>query len=93
MAENMDSKDTTKSADKKVKILAGFLAEAIDMEDEVSNSVYKDYMDAKNWPKNVKPEIFQNIKQHLNVLIEDTRKHRKIILELMQNYGKDKQSE
>jgi hypothetical protein len=86
MADN----DTTKSAGKKEKILANFLASALDMEDEVSNSVYKDYMDAKNWPKSIKPEIFQNIKQYLNVLIEDTRKHRKIILELMQKYGRDK---
>ena len=89
MADN----ETTKSADNKTKILAGFLAEALDMEDEVSNSVYKDYMDAKYWPKNIEPEIFQNIKQHLNVLIEDTQKHRKIILGLMQNYGPDKQPE
>jgi hypothetical protein len=86
MADN----DTTKSAGSKEKILANFLASALDMEDEVSTSVYKDYMDAKNWPKNIRPEIFQNIKQYLNVLIEDTRKHRQIILELMQKYGRDK---
>lgn len=90
MAENTDNNYTTKSASNKEKILANFLASALDMEDEVSISVYKDYMDAKNWPKNVRPEVFQSIKQYLNVLIEDTRKHRKIILELMQKYGQDK---
>jgi hypothetical protein len=92
MAENTDSNATTKSAGNKAKILSGFLASALDMEDEISNSVYKDYMDAKNWPKNIKPEIFQNIRQYLNILIEDTRIHRKIILGLMQKYGQDKQS-
>ena len=86
MADN----DTTKSASKKEKILANFLASALDMEDEVSNSVYNDYMDAKNWPKNIKPEVFQSIKRYLTILIEDTRKHRQIILELMQKYGRDK---
>lgn len=97
MAENTNSNATIKSAgnavrhlDDKEKILANFLASALDMEDEVSNSVYNDYMDAKNWPKNIKPEIFQSIRQYLNVLIEDTRKHRQIILELMQKYGRDK---
>ena len=80
MAENTDNNNTIKSAGDKEKILANFLASALDMEDEVSNSVYKDYMDAKNWPKNIKPEVFQNIKQYLTILIEDTRKHRQIIL-------------
>jgi hypothetical protein len=89
MAEDTDNK----SPGNKAKILAGFLTEALDLEDKVSISVYKDYMDAKNWPKNLKPEIFQNIKQYLNVLIEDTQKHRKIILGLMQNYGQDKRPE
>lgn len=72
------------------KILAGYLATALDMEDQISISVYKDYMDAKNWPKNMPPEISQNIKQYLNVLIEDTRKHRQTVLGLIQNYGEDK---
>lgn len=86
MAEN---KDTNNPAGNKTKILAGFLASALDMEDEISNSIYKDYMDAKNWPKNLKPEAFQSIRQYLNVLIEDTRKHRKIILGLIEQHGQD----
>jgi hypothetical protein len=90
MGENTDSNATIKSAGNKGKILSNFLASALDLEDEVSNSVYNDYMDAKNWPKNIKPEIFQNIRQYLTVLIEDTQKHKKIVLELMQKYGQDK---
>jgi hypothetical protein len=90
MAENTNNIDTIKSAGSKEKILSNFLASALDLEDEVGNSVYKDYMDAKNWPKNIKLEVFQSIKRYLTVLIEDTRKHRQIILELMQKYGRDK---
>ncbi len=67
--------------------MAGFFASALDMEEEISNSVYKDYMDAKNWPKNLKPKVFQNIRQYLNVLIEDTQKHKKIISGLIKQYG------
>ena len=90
MAENTNNINTIKTTPDKEKILANFLASALDMEDEVSIGVYKDYMDAKNWPKNIKPEILQSIKQYLTVLIEDTRKHRQIILGLMQKYDKGK---
>jgi hypothetical protein len=80
-------------AENKQDTLANFLTSALDMEDEVSNSIYKDYMDAKNWPKNLKPEAFQSIRQYLNVLLEDTRKHRKIILWLIEQHGQDKKPE
>ena len=86
MAEN---KDTNEPAGYKQETLANFLASSLDMEDEISNSVYKDYMDAKNWPKNLKPETFQKIREYLTVLIEDTRRHRKIILGLIEQYGWD----
>jgi hypothetical protein len=86
MAENSD---TTSSAGE-VKMLAGYLATSLDMEDKVNNSIYKDYLDKKNWPKNLKSEIFQNIRQYLNVLIEDTQEHRKIIAGLIEKYGRDK---
>jgi hypothetical protein len=47
-------------------------------------------VDAKNWPKNLRPDVFENIKQYLDVLIGDTRRHRQIILALMKQYGQDK---
>jgi hypothetical protein len=74
-------------AEHKQDTLANFLTSALDMEDEISSSVYKDYMNAKNWPKNLRPEAFQKIRQYLNVLIEDTRKHRKIIAGLIEQHG------
>jgi hypothetical protein len=80
-------------ADHKQDTLANFLTSALDMEDEISNSVYKDYMNAKNWPKTLKPEAFQKIKEYLTVLIEDTRRHRKIIAGLIKQNDRDKKSE
>ncbi|MGA1980248.1 MAG: hypothetical protein ABSG99_06775 [Sedimentisphaerales bacterium] len=74
-------------ADHKQDTLANFLTSALDMEDEISNSVYKDYVNAKNWPKNLKPEAFQQIKEYLTILIEDTRRHRKIIAGLIEKHG------
>jgi hypothetical protein len=79
-------------AEHKQDTLANFLTSALDMEDEISNSVYKDYINAKNWPKNLKPEFFQSIREHLNVLIEDTRKHKKIISGLIEQHGQDDKS-
>lgn len=67
--------------------LANFLVSALDMEDEISNSVYKDYIKAKNWPKKLKPEAFESIKNYLTVLIEDTRKHRATVQSLIKKYG------
>jgi hypothetical protein len=86
MAENSD---TTSSAGE-VKLLAGYLVSALDMEDEINNSIYEDYLDKKNWPKSIDPQIFKTITQYLNVLIEDTRKHRKIIAGLIEKYGRNK---
>ncbi len=74
-------------AENKQDTLANFLTAALDMEDEISNSIYKDYMDAKNWPERLKPEAFESIKQHLNVLIEDTKRHRATVLSLIEKHG------
>jgi len=88
----MAEKDINNPAGNRATRLAGFLASALDMEDEISNSIYKDYLDAKNWPENLKPDVFENIKRYLNVLIEDTQRHRKIILGLMKQYGQDERT-
>jgi hypothetical protein len=93
MAENIDIKDTNQSVGYQQDTLDNFLASALDMEDEVSNSVYRDYMSEKNWPKSLPPDVFKNIREYLNILMEETQNHRKIILGLMQKYGKANQPE
>jgi hypothetical protein len=80
-------------ADQKQDTLANFLTAALDMEDEISRSVYKDYIKAANWPKNLKPEAFLEIKGYLTTLIEDTQRHRKIILGLIEKHGKSNKPE
>ena len=80
-------------AEQKQDTLANFLTAALDMEDEIASSVYKDYMDAKNWPKSLKPEAFQSIRRYLTVLIEDTQRHRKIIAALLEKHGQNNQPE
>jgi hypothetical protein len=92
MTETPENQNANEPAAPGPKILAGYLASALDMEDRVSNSIYRDYLLRENWPKNLKPEIFQNIRQYLNVLIEDTEKHRKTILSIIEKYEQDEQS-
>jgi len=76
-------------AEHKQDTLANFLTAALDMEDEIASSIYKDYVNAKNWPKTLKPEVFQKISEYLNVLIEDTQRHRKIIAGLIKQHGQN----
>ena len=77
------------SVDPKPETLAGFLAASLDMEDEISNGVYQDYMDPDNWPHGLDLNVFQEIRKDLTTLIEDTRRHRKIVVGLINKYGKD----
>ena len=61
------------------KMISGILLSALDMEDEIAYSIYRDYMDRKNWPVEVKDEVFEEIRKYLTVLLDDTRRHRNII--------------
>ncbi len=90
MNENAANNDTERPAEQKPKTIAGYLASAMDMEDEISNGVYEDYMDLDNWPAGIDLNIFQEIRKYLTTLIEDTRRHRKIVQGLIKQYGKDK---
>lgn len=67
------------------KILANYLVSALDIEDEISNGIYLDYLNPKNWPEGIEPEVFTKIRTRLTVLIEDTKRHKKIIAALVKN--------
>ncbi len=90
MNEHTADNDTEKSAEQKPKIIAGYLASAMDMEDEISNGVYRDYMDPARWPPGIDMDVFQEIQKYLTTLIEDTERHRIKISGLIEKYGKDK---
>jgi hypothetical protein len=90
MNEKVSKNGTDRPAGKRPKTLAGLLASSLDMEDEISSGVYKDYMELDNWPAGTDQNVFQEIRKHLAILIEDTLRHRKIIAGLINQYGKDK---
>ena len=90
MDEDTAENHLNRPADRKHDTLAGFLASALDMEDEISNGVYKDYMDLENWTAGMDKDVYLEIRKNLTTLIEDTRRHRQVILGMVKRYGKDK---
>lgn len=68
---------------KEVKIIAGFLASALDIEDDMSKSVYGEFLDKKNWPVNLETDVFETTKKLLTILIKETEEHKKRFLNLM----------
>lgn len=61
------------------KTISGILLSALGMEDEIAHSIYKDYMDRKNWPAELAEDVFEEIRKNLNILLRDTQRHRNII--------------
>jgi|GEM_PF-532405 len=69
--------------------IGGMLTSALNMEDEISSGVYEDYLDRRHWPEQLVDDAFVEIRRRLSVLIEDTKKHKKILQALVNEYGKD----
>lgn len=68
--------------DENKKIANGYLASALDIEDRMSLEVYGEFLDQKAWPADLDKKVFENIKQLLGVVIEETEMHKKAFLEL-----------
>ena len=89
---NMDA-DHNSTADPKTgkpDAIDGVLASALSMEDEISTGVYEEYLDRQHWPERLDEGVFLEIKKRLTVLIEDTKKHKKILQALGKEYGRAK---
>ncbi len=85
----MTSTKTAKTAtgDNETATVEGLLVSALDMEDEIAHSVYRDYMDRRNWPEGIKEKTLDQIRRYLTILLEDTRRHRKIVRSLQAKLG------
>jgi hypothetical protein len=80
-------KDKNMSDNRSTKTLVHFLSSALCLEEQFSNSVYRDYLDPEDWPINLRPEVFDEIQKRLTVLIEDSAKHEQVIHGLTRQYG------
>ena len=68
-----------------IKLVAGFLESALDIEDKMSESVYGEFLNRKVWPANLEDSAFELIKERLFILIKETEDHKKIFLNLKNN--------
>ena len=64
------------------KTVAGLLLSALDMEEEMSHSVYPAYLDRERWPEDLDEDTFRTIHGILTSLLEDTQKHKNILAHL-----------
>ncbi|OGZ22797.1 MAG: hypothetical protein A3A08_01310 [Candidatus Nealsonbacteria bacterium RIFCSPLOWO2_01_FULL_41_9] len=71
-----------------VKIIAGFLASALDIEDDMSTSVYGEYLSRETWPVDLDEKVFKMITNLVTVLIEETEGHKKAFLGLKNKFVK-----
>lgn len=79
----MDQEIKPEQVEEKVKLVGGFLASAIDMEDKMSRDVYGEFLNRESWPALMDEETFKNIRDLLNILIQETDQHRKTFSELL----------
>jgi len=70
------------------EVVSGFLAAALRMEDQISQSVYEEYRDRTHWPAELDEDVFLQITERLTPLVEDTKKHRRILQALIQEHAK-----
>lgn len=70
-----------------IKRIGDYILSAIDMEEKFSNGVYLDYTAGKDWPIDVDRETFEKIQSLLNILIEDTTRHKNILSELKKKHA------
>ena len=80
---DMNRTDSSGHGPNRPDTIAGFLADARNMEDQISGGVYEDYMRLENWPVGLDEGTFREARRRLTVLIEDTRRHKEILHALL----------
>ena len=72
-----------------VKTVGHYLASALDMEDQISNGVYQEYLDLNNWPADLETDKIEMVREYLTILIKDTEKHKNMFLDLNKRLSDD----
>ena len=79
---NFRNKGTSKAQKQSMKRLADYLATGLDMEDKCIGTTYKNYLQRDRWPGHWLEDDFNNIREYLTILLEDSNKHKEMILTL-----------
>ena len=72
----------SKTQKQSMKRLADYIATGLDMEDKCLSTTYKNYLQRDRWPANLPEDDFNNIIEYLTIMIEDSNKHKEMILTL-----------
>ncbi|MDO8424738.1 MAG: hypothetical protein Q7S70_02245 [bacterium] len=67
---------------KNIEDVTGFLDLALDIEDQMSEDVYGEFLKRQVWPGNLEEEVFEAITTSLMILIKETEEHRLNFLSL-----------
>lgn len=70
-----------------LKTLGHFLSSALHLEEQFRISVYRDYLDMEDWPIDLKPEVFEKIRQRLTQLIDESAEHEQLLHGLARQYA------
>lgn len=70
--------------------LGGVLTAAVNMEEDISAGVYRDYLDPGNWPDQLDEKAFAEIRKRLTVLLKGIEQHKRIIRALVREHGAGK---
>jgi hypothetical protein len=65
-----------------MKRLAALLDTGLDMEDRCADTTYKDYLERERWPGHLRDDDFNEVRECLTILLEDSNKHKEMILTL-----------
>ena len=64
-----------------------FLGSGLQIEDQLAESVYRDYLDRSKWPERLSDDAFDEIGKRLTVLLDEVQRHKRILLALIEKHG------
>ena len=66
---------------------ADYLNSALDLEDQMGGEVYGQYLKKEAWPKQLDEAGFLELKQLLDILIEETEEHKREFLTMKNRFS------
>ena len=79
---NFRNKGMSKTQKKSMKRLTDYIATGLDMEDKCLSTTYENYLQRERWPADLSEDDFNNVREYLTIMIEESNKHKEMILTL-----------
>ena len=85
--------DLKRDKEPNVKLVAGFLASALDMEDHMSLAAYGEFLNRGIWGDKLDDELFNIVKEQIDTLVKETEEHKQAFLNLQRKLGQNNGSQ